>query len=211
MTGMDTTREPWPTAAEITRFELGDPTENPWVLGRPRVESIEVQPHDPSWLSTFRELGQALAAALSERARAIEHVGSTAVPGLAAKPVIDIDLIVEDPDDEDAYLPALQSLGYVLTVRERSWYGHRMLRLEAPRAHVHVFGRRCPEHVRHLLFRDWLREHPEERERYAEAKQRARVGVDTAQAYNQRKEAVVRDIYRRIFAARGWLAPSVHD
>ncbi|WP_416776658.1 GrpB family protein [Xenorhabdus budapestensis] len=100
----------------------------------------------------------------------IEHVGSTAVPGMVAKPVIDIDLIVEDPTQEEKYVPALERLGYDLTVREPNFYQHRCLRLAKPRVNLHVFGLDFPEHIRHIWFRDWLREHPEDCERYIAAK-----------------------------------------
>lgn len=135
----------------------------------------------------------------------IEHVGSTAVPDLPAKPVIDIDLIVPDPEREEQYVPALQALGYDLTIRERSWYQHRMLRREEPRVNLHVFGPACPEHARHVLFRDWLRQQPADRKRYAEAKMLAKDGVDTAHDYNRRKQDVVLDIYQAIFKSRGWI------
>ena len=187
----------------IAVFEEGNPQENPWVAGAPAVEHIEVQAHDPAWAVQFLALKQGLQAALADKALAIEHVGSTAVPDLPAKPVIDIDLIVADPDDEGVYVPALESLGYRLTVRERSRYQHRMLRLDAPRVNLHVFGPACPEHVRHLLFRDWLRAHPQDRLRYADAKAQAKTGADTAPTYNQRKQAVVRAICDKLFASHG--------
>ncbi|HHR3935051.1 MULTISPECIES: GrpB family protein [Gammaproteobacteria] len=81
---------------------------------------------------------------------AYDHVGSTAVEGLAAKPIIDIDLIVENPEDEASYLLALEALGYELTIREPSWYQHRMLKLHHPMVNLHVFGKDCPEYYRHL-------------------------------------------------------------
>ena len=103
------------------------------------------------------------AAATPTWALAIEHVGSTAVPGLAGKNVVDIDLTVTNPADEEAYVPALSSIGYILTVREQSWHQHRCLQLQSPRANVHVFGSDCPETIRHRMFRDWLSTHPGDR------------------------------------------------
>lgn len=187
-------------AHEVTRFEEGDPQESPWVQGPPGPEAIEVVAHDPAWAGLFQAQKDRIQAVLGARALAVEHVGSTAVAGLAAKPVIDIDLIVADPEDEGAYVPVLADLGYVHTVRERSWYQHRMLCQGAPRVNLHVFGPACPEHVRHLLFRDWLRAHPADRERYAQAKFQASAGAVTVPAYNQRKQAVLRAIYADIFA-----------
>jgi GrpB-like predicted nucleotidyltransferase (UPF0157 family) len=191
--------------SQIMTFENGDPGENPWVRGSPGAEEIEVSTYSPTWAGIFDSAKAAIIAA-SVPAFTIEHIGSTAVPDLAAKPVIDIDLIVADPDDEDSYTPALTALGYVLTVRERSWYQHRMLRHAAPRINLHIFGRNCPEHLRHLLFRDWLRKHPEDRDYYSRAKRDAKIGALNVQDYNQRKQAVILDIYRKIFESRGWHA-----
>lgn len=190
----------WQNAHEITNFAAGDPDENPWVLGQPKIENIEIETYDPAWATLFQTLRNNIDIALAGKALAIEHVGSTAVPGLPAQPVIDIDAIVDDPQNEDAYVPALAAMGYTLSVRERSWYQHRMLRLDSPRVNVHVFGPSCPEHSRHVLFRDWLCTHPEDRNLYAEAKIQAKEGVDTAHAYNMKKQATVRAIYTRIFA-----------
>jgi len=194
----------WPDEASIVTFEEGDPDENPWVKGKPKHEEIEVEEYDPLWAKQFELRRAEIEAALPEVALSIEHVGSTAVPGLPAKPVIDIDLIVADPEQEQEYVPALTAIGYDLTVRERSWYQHRMLRHDNPRVNLHVFGPGCPEHVRHILFRDWLRERPADRQRYADAKMRAKDGATTAPDYNLRKQDVVRDIYRDIFKHQGW-------
>ncbi len=185
----------------IQTFEPGDPNENPWVLGRPGPELIEISAYDTAWPQTYLQLYRQITKTMKNRALAVEHIGSTAVPYLPAKPVIDIDLIVADPEDEASYIPALQALGYVLTVRERSWYGHRMLRLQSPRVNLHVFGPACPEHARHRLFRDWLREHEDDRQRYAEAKLTAGQGEHSVIAYNEKKQAVLRDVYSRLFAA----------
>lgn len=185
----------------IQTFEAGDPDEDPWVNGSAPREAIEVSEYDPSWPQRYLALREPIAQALGARALALEHVGSTAVPGLPAKPVIDIDLIVADPEEEADYLPALEGLGYVLTIRERSWYGHRMLRLSSPRVNLHVFGPACAEHARHCLFRDWLRAHADERQRYAQAKFAAGQDEDQVAVYNEKKQAVVREIYARLLAA----------
>ena len=96
----------------------------------------------------------------------------TAEPGLAGKNVVDIDLTVTNPADEEAYVPALSSIGYILTVREPSWHQHRCLQMQSPRANVHVFGSDCPETIRHRMFRDWLSTHPADRLLYESAKRR---------------------------------------
>ncbi len=193
------------TAEEITRHHEPDPDENPWVEGRPPSDPVVLVPYDPGWPLRFAELAAGVRRALGDAALHVEHVGSTAVPGLEAKDVIDIDLTVTDPTVEERYVPALAELGYVLVVREPSWHQHRMLRLDRPRVNLHVFGPDCPETVRHRLFRDWLREHPEDRERYAEAKRAAVPGGGHVGDYNGRKQAVIREIYDRAFRAAGLL------
>ncbi len=131
----------------------------------------------------------------------VDHVGSTAVPGLPAKPVIDIDLTIEDTVDELRYLPVLAGLGYRLVLREPWWYGHRMLLSPAEDTNLHVWPVGAPEPVRHLLFRDWLRTHPEDRELYATTKRHLAEATGQGPAeYSLAKNDVIDDIFRRIFS-----------
>lgn len=193
------------TADEITTFNDAVPAENPWIRGGPPDDAVIIVDADPTWPVQFERLAADLRAALGARALTIEHVGSTSVPGLAAKPVIDIDLTVADTRDEDGYIPAVERLGYWLALREPGWYEHRCLRLESPRANLHVWSPDCPEVVRHRLFRDWLRTHPGDRQSYEDAKRAAVPGGGDVMAYNRRKQPVIREIYGRIFAAAGLL------
>ncbi|MGY2063390.1 GrpB family protein, partial [Nocardia gipuzkoensis] len=112
---------------------------------------------------------------------------------------------VADPTDEGRYVPALATLGYVLTVREPSFHEHRCLRLDRPRVNLHVFGPDSPESIRHRMFRDWLREHAEDRARYERAKRAAVPGGGGVMDYNARKQDVIREIYDRLFRAAGML------
>ncbi|MFE0151671.1 GrpB family protein [Nonomuraea sp. NPDC059007] len=132
-------------------------------------ERIHLADYDPAWPVRFERLAGDILAALGEVR--LEHVGSTSVPGLPAKPILDMLLIVEDPADEAAYVPALESLGYVLTIREPEWYEHRVLKLagEMP-VNLHVLPEGCLEVRRMLGFRDWLRTHDEDRDLYAQTK-----------------------------------------
>lgn len=188
----------------IADFRDGQASADPWVNGPPPREQLAVVAADPAWPGRFAELAARITAALGPVARSVVHVGSTAVPGLAAKDVIDIDLCVADPSDEASYVPALTAIGYQLTVREPEFEDHRMLRLAAPRVNLHVTGPGSAEAARHLLFRDWLRAHPAERELYAAAKRDAAEGdAQTAMEYNARKTAVVREILARTFAGNG--------
>ncbi|GAB2480698.1 GrpB family protein [Jatrophihabitans fulvus] len=194
-----------PTAAEITTHHDPDPDEDPWVHGPPAPVVVRLVPYDPAWPQRFASLAEGIRAALGDTARHVEHVGSTSVPGLAAKDVIDIDLEVPDPRDEDAYVPALEAAGWRLVVREPSWHQHRCLNRREPGANLHVFGPDCPETVRHRMFRDWLREHDDDRARYEQAKRDAIPGGGAVMDYNARKQDVIREIYDRLFRAHGLL------
>ena len=192
-----------PTAQEIIQHYDPDPQLNPWVQGVPIKEDIRVVDYDPAWPATYARLAVEIREKLGPLVLRLDHIGSTSVPGLAAKPVIDVDLIVPDPTDEAAYVPALAALGYDLVIREPGWHQHRCLRHESPRVNLHVFGPDCPENIRHRLFRDWLREHPDDRARYAQAKHGAITGADHVMDYNLRKQPVIREIYARAFQAAG--------
>jgi GrpB-like predicted nucleotidyltransferase (UPF0157 family) len=106
-------------------------------------------------------------------------------------------------------VPALEKVGFRLVIREPWWYGHRCLLAEDPRCNLHVFGFDSPELVKHRIFRDWLRGHPEERDRYAAAKRQAASAANAAgehvMQYNARKQPIIRDIYHRAFVATGLL------
>lgn len=195
---------PVPTAAELTTF-IDTIEGNPWVRGAPPAETVEICPPDPAWPARYAGLAADLRAVLGPAALWVAHVGSTSVPDLAAKPVIDIDLVVDDPAVEGAYVPLLAPLGYWHALRTPGWYEHRLLRLEQPRVNLHVWGPDCPEVARHLLLRDWLRAHPEDRRSYEAAKQAAALGGGDVETYNGRKQPVVREIYARAFAAAGLL------
>lgn len=163
--------------------------------------------YDPAWPDAYETVAQRVRDALGLRALIVQHVGSTAVPGLAAKPVVDVDLLVADPDREDDYLPALRAAGFELRIREPWWYHHRMLRAHEPLTNLHVWGPDSPEPFRHRLFRDWLRADADDRSLYAAAKRDAvtaatALGEDVTR-YNERKSQVVRQIYVRAFAAAG--------
>ncbi|RAO47200.1 Dephospho-CoA kinase [Micromonospora saelicesensis] len=165
-------------------------------------ESVVIEEYDGAWAQRFIAVRSSLTEALGGLIIRVEHVGSTAVPGLAAKPVIDVDLVIEDTADESGYLPALQRLGYRLVLREPWWHGHRMLLSPAEDVNLHVWPQGAPEPVRHLLFRDWLRSHPHDRERYAATKRRlARDTAHRPRDYSLAKNDVIDEIYARIFAA----------
>jgi GrpB-like predicted nucleotidyltransferase (UPF0157 family) len=190
---------------EVTQRFHGTPDQNAIALvgERPaRWDHIVIEDYGPAWAGRFDAAASLLEGALGGLIIAIEHVGSTSVPGLPAKPIIDIDLLIEDTADESRYVPALQTLGYRLVLREPWWYGHRMLVSPAEDVHLHIWPREAPEPIRHRLFRDWLRTHPEDRDLYAATKRRlARDTADQPGDYSLAKNGVIDEIYARIFAA----------
>ncbi len=197
-----------PHRHEIVSFRDDTPPgATPWVAGAAPATDIEVVDPDPAWRAAYEQLVRRIRDALRWRALQLEHVGSTAVPGLPAKPIIDVDLTVADPHDEASYVPALEAVGFRLRVREPCWYGHRALRADDPACNLHVFGPDSPELVKHRIFRDWLRGNPDDRELYARTKREAAAAANAAgehvMEYNARKERVVREIYDRAFLATG--------
>lgn len=198
------------TDEEIMKHHEEDPEADVWVTGPLVPRPIVIAEPDPTWPAVFEQVASRIRAALGLEALAVEHVGSTAVPGLPAKPVIDIDVTVADPTDESSYREALEGAGFTLVVREPDWHEHRCFRLKTPDAMVHVFGPDCPETIRHRLFRDWLLRHPEDRELYVEAKRSAAAATlaegGVVMDYNRRKENTIRAIYERIFSDSGLTA-----
>jgi GrpB-like predicted nucleotidyltransferase (UPF0157 family) len=167
-------------------------------IGAPEKADIVLVEHDPAWAARFEQERARIVAALGDRARAVEHVGSTSVPGLAAKPIIDICLTVDDSADEPAYVPTLERAGYELRIREPNWFEHRMLRTPERDVHLHVFTVGCDEVTRMLLFRDWLRSNRADRELYESTKRDlARRDWPTGQHYADAKTDVVAAIMAR--------------
>lgn len=168
---------------------------------RPRAQhnaTILLAEPDPTWPEQYADQAERIRAALGDRALVVEHTGSTSVPGLPAKPIIDILLLVADPTDEAAYVPDLEPAGFVLHLREPGWHEHRLLRGTDPAVNLHVFAVGSPEADRMLLFRDRLRDHPEELERYARAKRElAAREWAVVQDYADAKSEVVEGIIAR--------------
>ena len=137
------------------------------LIGGREAREIVMVDHDPRWAARYQRERERIVSAIGERALRIDHIGSTSVPHLAAKPIIDIDLSVADVEDEAAYVPDLVAAGYVLRVREPQ---HRMLRTPELDVHLHVCDLGGEWERRHRIFRDWLRNHPDDRRLYEDVK-----------------------------------------
>jgi GrpB-like predicted nucleotidyltransferase (UPF0157 family) len=143
---------------------------NEVLIGGIEKRVIRIVDYDPFWPTKFKEHSAIIENALKDKALSIDHVGSTSVPMLAAKPIIDIVVIVKDSSDEAAYLPALLEVGYVLRVREPDWHQHRMLRTPELDVHIHIFSPGCVEVERQLTFRERLRRNVDDRMLYESVK-----------------------------------------
>ncbi|TWE14107.1 GrpB family protein [Prauserella muralis] len=164
------------------------------LVGGLRPTRVELREYDPAWPARYEACAAQLRTILGDRARLIEHIGSTSVPGLVAKPVIDIVAGIDAPDDEPAYVPELEAAGYVVRVREPE---HRCLRLERTDGPVNLH---CypPDHLevrRYLVFRDRLRADAADRARYAAVKRElARHEWRDINYYAEAKWPVIREI-----------------
>jgi GrpB-like predicted nucleotidyltransferase (UPF0157 family) len=175
-------------------------------LGQPdrpngRIELVEP---DPAWPRLYEREAARIRSLLGDEVLLLEHVGSTSVAGLPAKPVIDILLIVPDSSDEAAYALRLEAGGYVLRIRQTDWHQHRMFKGPDTNVQVHVFSHGSPEIERMVGFRDRLRTHPEEHELYLATKRDlAARDWEFVQQYADAKSAVVESIIARAEAERG--------
>ena len=171
------------------------------LIGGRETAKIVLADYDNEWPARFAVIADAVRRALGQRARSVEHIGSTSVPGLAAKPVIDMLLTVGDVADEAAYVPPLEAAGFVLRVREP---GHRMLRTPQRDVHLHVYEPDRAEVRDYLDLRDWLRIHEGDRSLYADTKRRlAQQHWSDMNYYADAKTDVLLQILAR---ARAWRA-----
>jgi GrpB-like predicted nucleotidyltransferase (UPF0157 family) len=142
-----------------------------WVTEPPKLNGpVQLAGYDETWPSLYAREAERISRALGDRVLLLEHIGSTSVPGLAAKPVIDILLAVADPADEDCYVPDLERAGYRLAIREPDWYQHRVLKGSDPDVNLHVLPPQSPEIGRYLGFRNHLRDNEADRRLYEQTK-----------------------------------------
>ncbi len=147
---------------ELQRLTVGE--------RKPHNATIRLEAYDPGWPRLFTREADRVMATLGSEALRIDHVGSTSVAGLSAKPIIDMLLVVPSSADEPSYVPALENAGYVLRIREPAWFEHRMLKGPDTDINLHVFSAGTSEIDRMLRFRDWLRACDADRETYERAK-----------------------------------------
>lgn len=175
------------------------------VSGAPTLhnDTVQLAPYDPSWPGQYAAEAAKIRAALDADALVLEHVGSTSIPGMAAKPIIDIILGVADSADEDAYVPALTAQGYRLHIREPDWNQHRLMKGADPVVNLHIFTVGNPELTRMTAFRDRCRTHPEELQLYLDTKRElASRTWRYVQHYANAKAEVVEQIIARALADR---------
>lgn len=186
--------------------------------------NLDIADPDPTWPSTYAIFASRIVAALGPPPSppngaepgttghliSVSHVGSTSVPGLPAKAIIDIDVVVPNINDESAYVPALESQGFQFMLREPKWHGHRFFTAAEPMfANLHVWGPACSEAERHRIFKEWLIENVEDRELYARTKREcseaSRLSGESVMEYTYRKEGVIKDILHRAFKRLGYV------
>jgi len=164
----------------------------------PHDGNIFLEEYNSKWPVMFELEAERIRGALGAKAMQIHHVGSTAVPGLSAKPIIDILLVVQDSSDESSYVPYLEVAGYVLRIREPDWFEHRMLKGFDADINLHVFSENASEIKRMLAFRDWLRNHEDDRQKYEKIKRElARQTWRHVQHYADAKTEIVEEIMER--------------
>jgi GrpB-like predicted nucleotidyltransferase (UPF0157 family) len=168
----------------------------------PHNSTVNVADYDPGWPALYAREAERVRAVLGDTALRVEHVGSTSVPGLPAKPIIDMVLVVPDSTDEGAYVPPLEAAGYLLRIREPEWFEHRMLKGPVANINLHVFTVGTSEIDTMVRFRDRLRANDADRDLYARTKRELGAQVwRHVQHYANAKSDVVREIMARANAA----------
>jgi len=172
---------------------------------KPHDAPITLVDYDPAWPKNFTREAKRIKTALGERAIMLEHVGSTSVPGLVAKPIIDILLVVANSADEPSYVPMLEAAGYVLRIREPDWHEHRLFKGPDTNINLHVFTQGSEEIRKHLMLRDWLLANEADRELYARSKRSlASKKWKYVQNYADAKTEIIEAILERAKASSGW-------
>lgn len=199
---------------DIVRHYVDDGRSIERVNQRKSKLKIAIVEPNPEWPQRFLDIKARIEAVLGSTAVAILHAGSTSVPGLPAKDVIDVDLVVKDIKDEDAYVEGLERAGFLFLFREPAWHQHRYFVDEGDRPgsypiNLHVFGPDCPEVEKHRIFREWLCKTPQDLHKYATVKRESAAASEAAgesmQEYTVRKDKIVGEILDRAFRDLGYI------
>ena len=182
--------------------KMSEPAWEVGLIGGVERRAIELAEYDTTWPRVFEKHAAIIHNALGSAALSVEHIGSTSVPDLAAKPIVDILVALTDSGDESAYLPQLTSAGYILRVREPDWNQHRMFRTPKKDVHVHVYSQGCPEIERSLKFRDRLRSNSADRMLYERVKRKlAALDWTDMNAYANAKTETIEQILAASYTA----------
>lgn len=170
-----------------------------WIDEPPKLNgTVTLAAYSDDWPRLFASEEIRIREILGDQVLLLEHIGSTSVPGLAAKPIIDILLVVPDTTDEAAYIADLERNGYKLVIREPDWYEHRCLKGPGTNINLHVYPPGSPEIGKYVTFRDHLRKNDADRRLYEETKRRLAARKWTyIQQYADAKDEVVKQIMRR--------------
>lgn len=199
-----------PLVSDILEEYVHQPEFVERITYREREQPIEIVAPNPGWAEVFETLKTRIVAAIGDTAVAVHHTGSTSVPALPAKDIIDIDLVVKDSADESSYVDQLEKAGFKFLLRERRWHQHRFFYAYDPHAvNLHVWSPDSPEVARHQIFRERLLNSPEDKALYLKAKELAsRQTKDDgglALDYNLRKEETIRQILKNAFEELGYI------
>ncbi|KAJ5992389.1 hypothetical protein N7451_008113 [Penicillium sp. IBT 35674x] len=200
-----------PTVAQILESYEDKPELVERIASRTVKPPITIVEPNSEWPQRFEEVKDRIEKALGAFILDIAHVGSTSVPSLPAKDIIDVDLTLKDATHEASYVKPLEEAGFRFLLREPHWHQHRFFVQEWPKAYhvnLHVWGPDSPETVRHRIFRDWLRKTPADRELYAQVKRDAAeqtaVAGDSLMGYTLRKGKILQEILQRAFRDLGY-------
>jgi GrpB-like predicted nucleotidyltransferase (UPF0157 family) len=202
------------TPEDIVRDYVDDGSSVERVAHRKSRPTIAIVEPNQAWPQRFSATKARIEDALGPIAVAVLHAGSTSVPDLPGKDIIDIDLVVKDIKDEGLYVEPLERLGFRFLFREPAWHQHRYFVDEGDRPgayaiNLHVFGPDCPEVERHRIFREWLMKTPEDLQLYATVKRdsaaASEAAGETMQEYTVRKDKVVGEILNRAFHTLGYM------
>ena len=200
------------TVAQILAFYEYNPEHVERVASRTVKPSIDILEPNPEWPQRFEEVKVRIQKALGALVLDVAHIGSTSVPGLPAKDIIDVDLTLIDATDEASYVKPLKEAGFQFLSRQPQWHQHRFFVENWPKAYhvnVHVWGPDSPDVVRSRIFRDWLLKTPADLALYAKVKREAAkqtaIAGDSQIDYNKRKEKTIHEILGRAFRDLGYI------